>query len=72
MFDKNVAAARAAIAGAADDHLMKPWSLLAGGQPIFTMPRIAVLRSMIMNHCIHHRAQLNVYLRLMGITPPSV
>ena len=71
-FDKNVAAARAAIAGAADDHLMKPWSLLAGGQPIFTLPRIAVLRLMILSHCIHHRAQLGVYLRLNDIPVPAI
>ncbi len=71
-FDRNVAAARAAIAGAADDHLMKPWSLVAAGKPIFTMPRIAVLRSMVMNHAIHHRAQLGVYLRLNDIPVPSI
>ena len=71
-FDRNIAAARAALAGAADEDLMKPWTLLSGGQVIFTMPRIAVLRSMIMNHGIHHRAQLGVYLRLNDIPVPSI
>jgi uncharacterized damage-inducible protein DinB len=71
-FDKNVSAARAAIAGAADDLLLKPWSLLAGGKTIFTMPRIAVLRGMIMNHSIHHRAQLGVYLRLNDVPVPAL
>ncbi len=71
-FDKNIASARAAIAGAADDDLMKPWSLLADGKPIFTLPRIAVLRSVIMNHSIHHRAQLGVYLRLNDIPVPAI
>jgi uncharacterized damage-inducible protein DinB len=71
-FDKNVAAARAAIAGATDDHLMKPWSLLSGGQTILTMPRIAVIRSFVMNHGIHHRAQLGVYLRLNDVAVPGV
>ena len=71
-FDKNVAAARAAIAGATDDHYMKPWSLLAGGKALFTLPRIAVVRSMILNHCIHHRAQLTVYLRLNDIPVPAI
>ncbi len=71
LFDKNVSAARAAIAGASDAHLMKPWSLLNGGKPVFTMPRAAVLRSFIMNHGIHHRAQLGVYLRLNDIPVPS-
>lgn len=71
-FDKNVAAARAAIAGATDDHFMKPWSLLAGGQALFTLPRIAIVRSMILSHCIHHRAQLGVYLRLNDIPVPAI
>ena len=71
-FDKNVAAAREALAGASDEHLMKPWSLLMGGQTIFTMPRIATLRGMVMNHTIHHRAQLGVYLRLNDVPVPSL
>jgi uncharacterized damage-inducible protein DinB len=71
-FDKNVAAARSAIAGASDEHLSKPWSLLAGGQTIFTMPRTAVLRGFIMNHMIHHRAQLGIYLRLNDVPVPSI
>ncbi|HUK14981.1 MAG TPA: DinB family protein [Bryobacteraceae bacterium] len=71
-FDKGVTAARAAIAGASDQHLMASWSLLSGGQTIFTMPRIACVRTMIMNHTIHHRAQLGVYLRLNDIPVPSI
>ena len=71
-FDKNAAEARKAIAGASDENLGKPWSLLNGGKPIFTMPRIAVLRSMVMNHLIHHRAQLGVYLRLNNVPVPGM
>ena len=71
-FDKNVAAARDAIAGASDEDLMKPWTLLKGAKPMFTLPRIAVLRSLVMNHTIHHRAQLGVYLRLNDIPVPSI
>ncbi len=71
-FDKSVTAARAALASASDEHLMKPWSLLAGGNTLFTMPRIACIRSFVMNHCIHHRAQLGVYLRLNDIPVPAV
>jgi uncharacterized damage-inducible protein DinB len=70
-FDKNVPEARTAIAGASDESLMMPWSLLRQGKAIFTMPRVAVLRSMIMNHMIHHRAQLGVYLRLNDIAVPA-
>ncbi len=64
MFDKNVVAARGVIAGASDEHLLKLWSLLLGGKTCSRSARIAVLRSSIMNHGIHHRAQLGVYLRL--------
>jgi len=71
-FDKNVASMRAAIAGASDDQLMKPWSLLKGGQTLMTMPKIAVLRGFVMNHTIHHRAQLGVYLRLNNLSVPSI
>jgi uncharacterized damage-inducible protein DinB len=71
LFDKNVASARAAIEKASDENLGKPWSLLMGGKNIFTMPRAAVLRSMVMNHIIHHRAQLGVYLRLNDIPVPA-
>jgi uncharacterized damage-inducible protein DinB len=72
LFDKHVPAARAAIAGASDEELLKPWSLLAGGQPILTLPRIAALRGVIMNHLIHHRGQLTVYLRLNDVPVPAL
>ena len=71
-FDKNVAAGRAAIAGASDAQLVKPWTLLSSGKTILTLPRIAVLRSFVMNHTIHHRAQLSVYLRLNNIPLPAL
>ena len=71
-FDRNRDAARAAIAGASDEHLLKPWSLLSGGKTLLTLPRVAVLRSFVMNHTIHHRAQLGVYLRLNDIPVPSI
>ena len=72
MFDAKVADARAAIAGVSDEQLMKPWTLLAGGKSLMTMPKIAVLRGFVMNHTIHHRAQLGVYLRLNDIPVPSL
>jgi uncharacterized damage-inducible protein DinB len=72
LFDKHIAAARATIAGASDEELLKPWSLLSGGKPILTMPRIAALRGVIMNHLIHHRGQLTVYLRLNNVPVPGL
>lgn len=71
-FDKNVAGARAAIAGASDEHMFKPWTLLKNGQTLITMPRVACLRGFVMNHLIHHRAQLGVYLRLNNIPVPAL
>lgn len=71
-FDANVAKARAAIAGASDAELFKPWTLMSNGKALLTLPKIAVLRSFVMNHLIHHRAQLGVYLRLNDIPVPSI
>ena len=68
----NAAAARAAIAGASDEHLGKTWSLIFGGTPVLTMPRAAVLRTVVFSHIIHHRGQLTVYLRLNEIPVPGL
>ena len=51
---------------------MKPWTLLAGGKTILTLPRIAVLRSFVLSHNVHHRAQLGVYLRLNDVPVPAI
>jgi len=71
-FDENIVAARAAIEVAGDGDFMTPWTLLNAGEAIFTMPRIAVLRGFVMNHMIHHRGQLSVYLRLNDVAVPSI
>src|SRR5215470_8229469 len=71
-FDKNVREARTALTAVSDAEIMKNWRLLAGGQEIFTMPRVACIRSMVLNHHIHHRAQLTVYYRLLGIAVPGM
>jgi uncharacterized damage-inducible protein DinB len=72
-FDKNVAGAVEALKGQADDeYLLKPWRLKRNGQVLFELPRAAVLRTMGLNHVIHHRGQLSVYLRLLDVPLPSV
>ena len=71
-FDRNRDAARAAIAGASDEHLKKVWTLSFNGRPIFSNARAAVLRNALLNHTIHHRAQLGVYLRLNDIPVPAL
>lgn len=71
-FDKNVADAREALAGARDEAWMGSWSLLKGGNKIMTLPRVAVMRGFVMSHLIHHRAQLGVYLRLLDVPVPAI
>jgi uncharacterized damage-inducible protein DinB len=72
IFDKSAGEARTALAGASDEELFKPWTLRNGDQVFFTMPKVAVLRGFVMNHIIHHRAQLTVYLRLNDIPVPAL
>jgi uncharacterized damage-inducible protein DinB len=71
-FDTNVRNARTKISEQTDASLTTPWTLKNEGREIFTMPKIAVLRSFIMNHSIHHRGQLSVYLRLRNVPLPSM
>jgi uncharacterized damage-inducible protein DinB len=72
VFDKNAKEARAALAGAQDGDFMVPWSLKKGGTNLLTLPRVAVYRSLVMNHMIHHRAQLGVFLRLLDVPIPPL
>jgi uncharacterized damage-inducible protein DinB len=72
MFDKHVADARAALVGRTDAELMAPWKLSKEGKEIFTMPKAVVLRTFFMNHVIHHRGQMSVYLRLHNVPLPSM
>jgi uncharacterized damage-inducible protein DinB len=71
-FDKNVSATRAALVGKSDAELMAPWSLKNSGHTVFTMPKVTVWRSFVMNHVIHHRAQLSVYLRMHDVPLPAM
>ena len=70
-FDRNVAAARAAMTGKTDGELLAIWSLKRGGKTLFSMPKTAVMRSFVLSHMIHHRAQLGVYLRLLDVPVPA-
>ena len=72
MYDKNMSGVRAALAAASDEQLRRPWSLMAAGTKIFTQPRFLVFRTFFLNHLIHHRAQLGVYLRLTGVPVPAI
>lgn len=72
LFDKNVASARKAIASTSDEEFMQPWSLVSAGQTLFTTTRLGVVRTWTLNHSIHHRAHLCVYLRLNDIPVPGL
>jgi uncharacterized damage-inducible protein DinB len=71
-FDDNVFKAVSAIADASDDDMKKSWRLLNRGLEVFKLPRVAVLRSFVMNHMIHHRGQMTVYLRLKNVPLPAI
>jgi uncharacterized damage-inducible protein DinB len=71
-FDETIKTARAALANASDEAFMKPWTFVAGGQTVFTMPKIAVYRGFVMNHMIHHRGQLAAFYRIAGVPIPSL
>jgi len=71
-FDKGVTEARAKIAAATDDDWAKTWTFKWNGETVLSMPRSAVMRSVIMNHLIHHRAQLGVFLRLVDVAIPGM
>ena len=72
IFDKNVEAGKQALAAAKDEDLPVNWTLRAGEQVYFTMPRGQCIRGMCFNHVVHHRGQLTVYLRLLGVPVPGM
>lgn len=71
-FDRNAKEGRAALSAATDEEFGAVWTLKAGGKTILSIPRLGVIRSMVMNHSIHHRAQLGVYLRLNNVEFPGM
>jgi uncharacterized damage-inducible protein DinB len=71
-FDAKVAAMRANVAQRSDPEMLAPWTLKNAGHEVFTLPRISAVRSFVMNHSVHHRGQLSVYLRLRDIPLPSM
>lgn len=66
-FDRNVAEARAVIEETSDETFMEHWTLLAGGEPRFSLPKVSVVQGFVLDHIIHHRGQLTVYLRLLDV-----
>jgi uncharacterized damage-inducible protein DinB len=71
-FDKNLYAAVEVLRNMSDEQFMESWTLRNGETVYFTMPKVVAMRSFVMNHIVHHRGQLSVYLRLNDIAVPSI
>ena len=71
-FDKNVSAAHAALASVTDEQMNAEWTMKFAGTTMMTMPRYNVLRTVVLNHMIHHRAQVGMYLRMMSVAVPGM
>jgi uncharacterized damage-inducible protein DinB len=71
-FDDHIAKAKQVLSETSDETFLTDWTMRNGEQVYFTMPKVAVMRSFVMNHIVHHRGQLSVYLRLNDIPVPSL
>jgi uncharacterized damage-inducible protein DinB len=72
VLDASIETARAALSGLGDERLGEMWSMVAGGKTLVSMPRAALLRTIMLNHWYHHRGQLTVYLRELDVAVPSI
>jgi uncharacterized damage-inducible protein DinB len=71
LFESKLTIAKNVLANTADETFKENWTMRKGDFTFFTMPKVAVLRNFVFNHFIHHRAQLSVYYRILGIKVPS-
>lgn len=71
-FDRSIAGAKDKLASWSDQDLMQEWKLERDGTALMAVPRIGMVRSIMLNHWYHHRGQLLVYLRLLDVPVPSV
>ena len=70
--DQSIAKAKAVLAGMDDSTLHSTWRMMQGDKELFALPRVAMLRSVMLNHWYHHRGQLSVYLRELDVPIPSI
>jgi len=71
-FDENVREARETIAAISEEDLSRDFTVTRGGQVFFTLKKKLLLRRVLLNHLIHHRGQLSVYLRLNDVPLPAI
>jgi uncharacterized damage-inducible protein DinB len=72
MFDRHIAQAMSTFKTQTNERLLATWRLKKNGKVVVEMPRLGVIRSLLLNHLIHHRGQLSVYLRLQNVPIPSI
>ncbi len=72
MLAQGIATAKQKLAGRVDAWAIANWTLLKDGKTVMTLPRVAVIRSILLNHGYHHRGQLSVYLRMLDVPLPSI
>ena len=70
--EQSIASAKQTLGGMDDAALMETWRLMRGDQEVVALPRVAFLRSVMLNHWYHHRGQLTVYLRELNVPVPSI
>ena len=70
--DASVEKGRAALRGTSDEHLATHWKLLAGGKLLQDTPRRVQIRDGVLSHMVHHRGQLSVYFKILGVRVPSI
>jgi uncharacterized damage-inducible protein DinB len=70
--DESIAKAKKALSSMDDTALMATWRMMQGERELFALPRVALLRSVMLNHWYHHRGQLSVYLRELDVPIPSI
>jgi len=71
-YDTNIAESIELLKNTSDEDMLRPWTLRSGEHIIFTQPKMVAIRTMVLSHIIHHRAQLGVYLRLNNISVPAI
>lgn len=71
-FEESTAKAKDIVAATADERVFAPWTMMMGDKEILTLPRIALWRSILLNHTYHHRGQLSTYLRTLDVALPSI
>jgi uncharacterized damage-inducible protein DinB len=70
--EQSIETAKSSLGGMSDDELMATWRIMKGERELFALPRVAFLRSILLNHWYHHRGQLTVYLRQLDVPIPSI